>query len=254
MIPRNLDCVVRHLRRLSGVATDDAPTDQQLLACFTSQGDAAAFTTLVERHAPLVWSVCRRSLPYTQDAEDVFQATFLVLLRRAGAVRWQASIAGWLYQVASRLAREVRTRTAQRRLLERQAAEARSRRDRHTAGRELAELLDEELQRLPEVYRTPLLLCYLEGLTGDQAARQLGWSLRTLQRRLGQGRELLRCRLLRNGITLSAALIAPALTRSAVVPSALIEGALQTAASFKAGFTPASANVLALADGFLRGR
>jgi C-terminal peptidase prc len=252
MAQRSLDCVIRHLRQLARPAAKNL-TDQQLLERFATERDEAAFAALVERHGPLVWSVCRRWLQLTQDAEDVFQATFLVLLRKAGAIRWRSSVAGWLYQVAHRLARESRAKTAQRRRLEGRALEARSTATCDNPSRELATILDEELQRLPDVYRTPLLLCYLEGLTGDQAAQRLDWSLRTLQRRLSHGRERLRRRLLRQGITLSAALLAPALSRSSTVPSSLLAAVMKGITPLAIGAMPASAEAIALADGFMKG-
>jgi C-terminal peptidase prc len=239
MVARNSNAVLPYLRRLAGIA-GTAETDRELLERFHCRGDQAAFATLVERHGSLVWRVCRQGLPRTQDAEDVFQATFLVLLRKAGTVRWRTSIAGWLFQVARRLACEARCRAARRKRHETQAV--RSSVSNDSARRELAAILDEELDRLPDPYRAPLLLCYLEGLTSDQAARQLGWSLRTLERRLNQGRTLLRRRLSQNGISLSAALLAPKLTHTA-----------KTIASLPLGSMPASAEAFALADAFVKG-
>src|SRR5262249_43591637 len=153
---------------------------------------------------PLVLGVCWRLLHDWHDAEDAFQATFLVLARKAGAVRWRDSVSNWLYQVAYRVATKARADASRRRGHERRAAkenrflgETGLTPNREATLREVCAVLDEELHGLPERYRAPLLLCYLEGQTQDQAARRLGWSLRTLKRRLEQARELLRRRLTR---------------------------------------------------------
>jgi RNA polymerase sigma factor (sigma-70 family) len=229
-----LTAVVRHLRHAAGAGE---LTDRQLLARFATQRDETAFATLVRRHGPLVLGVCRRVLGHEQQAEDAFQAVFLILARKA-ALRWQDSIGNWLYGVAYRVARKERTRAARRRRCERQPPvlpepEA----PPEAAWRELAAILDEELHRLPGECRSALLLCYLEGLTRDQAARQLGWSLRTLDRRLERGRELLRARLIGRGLTLSAALLGTVLGRSATaaVPPVLAGAASKAAARYAAG-------------------
>src|SRR5262245_54283138 len=211
-------------RMLSRPDPGNAP-DRQLLQRFTALRDEEAFATLVQRHGPLVWGVCWRALRHAQDAEDCFQATFVVLARRAGSVRWHESVANWLYGVASRVAAEARAKRTRRHARERQAIvmpEEKPMPDEAT--RELCEVLDEELGRLPENCRTPLLLCYLEGRTTEQAARQLGWSQRTLERRLAQGRERLRLRLTQRGLTLSGVLLGVALaeqTTRAAVPTGL---------------------------------
>ncbi|HMF11310.1 MAG TPA: sigma-70 family RNA polymerase sigma factor, partial [Gemmataceae bacterium] len=176
---------------------------------FVRRSDEAAFAALVRRHGRLVWGVCWRALRQEQDAEDAFQATFLVLMRRAGSGRWQDSIANWLHETACRVCLRVRAQRAKRSSLERCATvEKETAASSDAAWHELCEVLDNELRRLPNRLRQPLLLCYLEGQTRDQAMRTLGWSLRTLDRRLAEGRELLRKRLTRRGITLPAALLA----------------------------------------------
>jgi C-terminal peptidase prc len=247
-----LHAVVRHLRRLAGEGAAE-PTDRELLTRFVSRRDQAAFAAIVERHGPMVLGVCRRALRQEQDAEDAFQATFLVLARKAGTTRWHDSVHNWLYEVASRLAAESRTRGARRRRHEEQAGRTRPAAIQPDAGRELAAVLDEELGRLPARCRAPLLLCYLEGQTSDQAARQLGWSLRTLQRRLAQGRDLLRYRLTRRGITLSAALLAPALADGAGVPALLSVSTVRVALAFTAGSGGVDLPAAALAQTALRG-
>jgi C-terminal peptidase prc len=245
-----LHAVVRHLRRLAGEAADE-PTDRELLTRFATRRDQSAFAALVGRHGPMVWGVCRRALRQEQDAEDAFQATFLVLARKAGSTRWRDSVHNWLYEVASRLAAESRVKSARRRRHEERAARAEALPG--DAGRELAAVLDEELARLPARYRAPLLLCYLEGQTSDQAARHLGWSLRTLQRRLTQGRDLLRHRLTRRGITLSAVLLAPVLADGAGVSALLTVTTVRAALAFTAGAGGVDLPAGALAETALRG-
>jgi RNA polymerase sigma factor (sigma-70 family) len=203
----------------------------------------------------MILNVARRVLHNGDDAEDVFQATFLVLLRKAASLRWKESIGNWLYEVAYRLALEAKTAAARRRLHEV--------RPQHPSGdlpaelnwRELQTLLDEELHRLPVSYRVPLILCYLEGTTRDEAAQRLGWSLSTFKRRLERGRELLRLRLLRRGLTISAALFAPMLmqnTAQATLPAGLARATVRTALQLQGGRALAelvSAQVAALAEG-----
>jgi C-terminal peptidase prc len=244
-----LRSVVRHLSAVGGCPVVDV-TDRQLLERFTTARDEDAFAALVRRHGRLVWNVCWRALRHAQDAEDAFQATFLVLARRAGSVRWRESVANWLYTAAARVAAEVRSRNARVRREAVAAAEEPPAPD--TAAQELCAALDEELNRLPQRYRASLLLCYLEGCTSDQAARRLGWSLRTLERRLAQGRELLRARLTRRGLTLSAVLLTATLsgeTAPAAMPPDL------TDATTVLGVSPAApgATVAALADATSKG-
>jgi RNA polymerase sigma factor (sigma-70 family) len=244
MATAQLQNLVHHLRHLAHPAE---ATDRQLLERFAARRDEAAFATLVRRHGPLVLSVCQRILGEAHDAEDAFQATFLVLARKAAAVRWQASIGSWLYGVAWRVAHKKRVDTAQRRAHERQLASLpRPEPASEASLRELAALLDDELQALPDPYRTPLVLCYLEGRSRTEAARQLGWTLATLKRRLEQGRARLRSRLLRRGITLSAALLAAILARPTAAPAAaLISATVDLALAFTTGTLAAPAAVLA---------
>jgi RNA polymerase sigma factor (sigma-70 family) len=174
-----LDAILQHLRHLAPSAASGPPSDAELLGGFVARRDEAAFTELVRRHGPMVLGVCRNVLRQEEDAEDAFQATFLALARQASTIRLRESVAGWLCGVAYRLALKV------------QAARGRARRgpvgDRQVTDplldmtmREVRQVLYEELQRLPEKYRLPLVLCYLEGRTQAQAALQLGWSLGVL--------------------------------------------------------------------------
>src|SRR5262249_29462731 len=154
----------------------DPTPDRQLLERFTSQHEEEAFAALVRRHGPLVLGVCRRVLRNPHDAEDAFQAAFLVLARKAHAIRQHASLGCWLYRVAYHTAAQARRRLADRQRYERQAV-PRAPADplAEVTGRELLALLDEELQQLPERLRAPLVLCSLEGRTRDEAAAELGW-------------------------------------------------------------------------------
>ncbi len=228
------DLIVRHVRDLRA----DDLSDTELLDRFTRRGDETAFCVLVRRHGPLVAGVCRRCLGTGAQADDVFQATFLVLARRARAIRSRTAVGSWLYGVARRLARKVQRAEARRRRHERRAAEARTQAGAAKEGwAELLVVLDEELERLPDSLRAPLLLCYLEGRTQDEAAHLLGWSLATLRRRQERGRELLRLRMTRRGATLGAGLSAWLVHShaTAAVPVALAEGTTRVALDFAAG-------------------
>ncbi len=208
--------VLDHLRRLHRVADAAQRSDRELLRAFATNNDHDAFTLVVTRHAPLVWGVCRRILGHHHDAEDAFQATFLILARRARSMRWQSSVGGWLHTVAQRLAVRALKQAQQRRIQERQASQTSP---ADTSLRELAAVVDEELRHLPAKYREPLLLHYLEGATAETAARQLGLSRAAFYNRLTRGRELLRERLSRQGLSLAAPLLAAALAAEAEAAS-----------------------------------
>jgi RNA polymerase sigma factor (sigma-70 family) len=226
------------------------------LARFVSRHDQSAFETLLERHGPMVLSVCRRVAGDVHAAEDAFQATFLVLARRAASIRNHASLASWLFGVARRIAAKARTQAATRRAHERRAGDMpNSAPLDELSWRELRDVLDEEIDRLADKYRAPVLLCYLEGKSHEQAAQELGWHKSSLTSRLAKARELLRSQLTRRGIALSAAALATALTEKA---TAAPVGALSSikcvkaAACIAAGKTVAegilSAHALALAE------
>jgi RNA polymerase sigma factor (sigma-70 family) len=201
--------VVHQIRELVGAAPEPGESDRELLHRFAGRHDQSAFESLVRRHGSMVLRLCSRLLPNTADAEDVFQATFLVLARKAASERWHDSVANWLYGVAHRLARKAK-HTASRRAEHEGRTPIRFIPDPLAAitGRELLSILDEELLRLPDKYRAPLVLCYLEGLTRDEAAQQLGCPLGTLKSRLERGRDLLGRALTRRGVGLSSALSA----------------------------------------------
>jgi RNA polymerase sigma factor (sigma-70 family) len=237
--------LLAYLRRLAGAAATDS-NDAELLERFANQRDETAFAALLRRHGPLVWSVCRRVLGEDHAAEDAFQATFLVLVRKARSVSKQASIRSWLHGVALRVS-----------LRARQQEQLRRRRERETPCRlpgdatwqDVRPILDEEIQRLPEKYRLPIILCYLEGQTNDEAARLLNCPRGTIATRLARARERLRTRLLRRGVTLSAGTLAAMLTdnvMSAVVPPLLIAQTVKVALT-----GAASVSITTLTEGVL---
>jgi RNA polymerase sigma factor (sigma-70 family) len=212
-----------------------AASDQELLERFVRARDQTAFATLVARHGPRVLGVCRRVLRDEHAAEDAFQDVFALLARRAGSLRQRHLLGGWLYGAACRTAAHARAAAARRRAREARAGAGQPAGDPAAlaAARELSAVLDEEVGRLPERYRSPLVLCHVEGHTRAEAARRLGCSLRTLHRRLEKGHTLLRARLGRRGVTLSAALVAAPLwsrPAEAAVSARLAAAAVQAAA------------------------
>jgi RNA polymerase sigma factor (sigma-70 family) len=225
--------LVHHLRRLAGSREPDA--DAVLLSRFVCRRDQAAFADLVARHGPLVLGVCRRVLGDVHAAEDAFQATFLVLARRAASLRRPAALAGWLHGVALRVARKARGAGGSRRLCQAPCdpevpdpgpdpLEA-------LTARELLTILHEEVQRLPEAYRLPVVMCCLEGLTTGEAACRLGWTPGSVKGRLERGRSRLHARLARRGLGLSAALAALEVSRgqAMAVPANLAMAAVRAA-------------------------
>jgi RNA polymerase sigma factor (sigma-70 family) len=247
------------LRRCLARPDPDAVPDTLLLRRFVSQRDEAAFELLVWRHGPMVHGVCRRLLRHEQDAEDAFQATFLLLARKARSINGRGSLGGWLYQVAYRVA--LRARTAALRRVRRHCGPAAlpSAPDPAPApdpGRaELRRVLDDELSRLQEKYRTPVVLCYLEGMTNAQAARQLHLPAGTLKTRLAYARRLLGDRLARRGLGLGAGLAAAALpvAAPAAVPAALVGATVRAAARIAAGAGTATGAVSAPAAHLMEG-
>jgi RNA polymerase sigma factor (sigma-70 family) len=196
---------VDHLRRLAGPDPAD-PSDGELLTRFVRDRDHGAFAALVERHGRLVFGACRRTLGDVHLAEDCFQSAFIALARQAASLHGRSSLAGWLYTVARRAARKTRDRTHRPVILRTEVPAAGRDPLAEISARELYVALDEEVARLPAHYREPVLLCCLEGLARDEAARRLGWSLNALRGRLERGRALLRTRLERRGLAAPAAL------------------------------------------------
>jgi RNA polymerase sigma factor (sigma-70 family) len=199
--------VVAQLRRWAEDAAGREAGDGLLLRRFLESRDDAAFAGLLCRHGPMVFGVCRRVLQDPDAAEDVFQATFLVLLRRAGSIRRCESLGSWLHGVAYRLAQRARADATRRRRHETRAGARRvASRPDDPGWQDISSVLDEELNRLPEIYRLPLVLCYLQGRTLAEAARQLSWKGGTLAGRLARARHLLGVRLARRGVSLGAGL------------------------------------------------
>jgi RNA polymerase sigma factor (sigma-70 family) len=227
--------VVRHVRRLALLRSADGPSDQELLQSFLTRRDEAAFEALLRRHGPMVLGVCRRVLRHTQDAEDAFQATFLVLASRAGSVRSQELLGSWLYGVAGRTAMKARAMNAKRRVKEHAAWELS---ERPTAAPRssdglLAEL-DVALARLPDKYRVPVVLCELEGRSRKEVARQLGLAEGTLSWRLAHAKKLLAKKLSTCGAVALAAALSES-TSPARVPPALLHATARAAMRAAAG-------------------
>jgi RNA polymerase sigma factor (sigma-70 family) len=243
--------ILRYIRQLVRTDGGGEHGDRELLGQFIARRDEAAFAALLARHGPLVLAVCRQVLRDAHDAEDAFQATFLVLARKAASIRRHESLAAWLHRVALNVARSARAGTARRRAREREAAlMPRSEPDGDGVSPEWQPLLHEEVSRLPAKYRVPVVLCYLEGKTHDETAHQLGWPLGTVKGRLARARDLLRSRLVRRGVALSASGLAVLLSRGAAeaaVPDVLAQA---TARAVLAGAAPAP--VVALAEGVVR--
>jgi RNA polymerase sigma factor (sigma-70 family) len=254
-----LDNVVRHIRRLAAGEAAEGRTSQQLLQDFLTRHDETAFAALVRKHGPVVMGVCRHVLHHLQDAEDAFQGTFLVLARKAGSIRNGESLASWLHGVAFHTAMRAKRDLARRRLHERQAkpmSDAKPSWD--LALQELQAVVDEEVQRLPEKYRAPFVLCCLENKSKAEAAAELGWKVGTVSSRLDQARKRLQQRLTRRGVTLSAVLGAAALSQragTAAVPAGLARTTVQAALRYGAGKTAAAGSLspgAALAEGVIK--
>lgn len=248
-----LSDVIHHLGYTALAREADDLRDAELLERFLARREEAAFAVLVRRHAPMVLGVCRRLLHHTQDAEDAFQATFLLFFRKAASITRRELLGNWLYGVAYRTASKARAAVARRRLREQQVDDLPS---RESTPREsdVLTLLDEELNRLPDKYRTPLMLCELEGRPRGETAQRLGCPLGTLSSRLARGRQMLRQRLIRRGVTLTAAALAAiwAESASAAVPASLLVGTIRAGLLCTTGLAVVSAPVAALTEGVLK--
>lgn len=249
----------RHLHTATLVRDGGGLTDAQFLGLFIERCDEAAFEALVRRHGPMVLGVCRRVLHNHHDAEDAFQATFLVLARKATSIAPRAMVGNWLYGVAYRTAMKARAASTRRRVKEKQVRvmpepEA----VQQSSWCDLEPLLDQEMERLPGSYRAAVVLCDLEGKTHQEAARQLGWPVGTLSTRLVRARALLAKRLSRHRLALSAgslAVVVSANAASACVPASLMISTVKAATLIAAGQTMAgvvSAPVAALTEGVLK--
>jgi RNA polymerase sigma factor (sigma-70 family) len=241
-----LGSAYRHLRDLFAAGSTLGLEDGQLLARYSRSNDEAAFEALVSRHGPMVLATCRAVLRNEHDVEDAFQATFLVLARKAGSIRTAETLGGWLHRVAYRASVQASLEGRKRRRKEAEAAMAR--RESPRPESDLAALLHEEIDRLPRGQRLPIVLCDLEGLSYEEAARHLGWTLPSLRHRLADGRQKLKSRLARRGVLPSMIGAAPISKALAAVPPALVRSTVALAA----GATP-QAGVVLLTHFLLRG-
>jgi RNA polymerase sigma factor (sigma-70 family) len=260
MAARHLTHVVQTLRRATLPGEDAGRTDGQLLERYVRGREEAAFAALVRRHGPMVWGVCRRMLRHEQDAEDAFQATFLVLVRKAASVTPREMVANWLYGVARHVALKARAAATRRRGREKQVtAMPEPARDQTELWDGLQPLLDQELGRLPDKYRAVIVLCDLEGKTRKEAARHFNLPEGTVASRLAAARGLLAKRLARHGLAVSGGVLAAVLSEraaSARVPASVASSTIRAASHFAAGqaAAPGAASVkaVALAEGVLK--
>jgi len=254
-----LSFFIRRLRGSMGATHSGGLSDAQLLDRWVALRDEAAFEVLLWRHGPMILGVCRRLLRNAADVEDAFQAVFLLLVRKAAAIRRRESVAAWLYQVAYRVALQARERSARRNAretdgVERLAVDAPDDVD----ARDLRVVLDDEINQLPTKYRTPFIRCYLEGCTNEEAAVEMKCPVGTIHSRLAWARERLRSRLVRRSVTLTAAGLTALLAQgiaSAAMLAALGEMTLRAAlayATFSAAAPGVSAGAVALTKGVLR--
>ncbi len=258
MATAQLGTLLRHLHHLAAGRGDEPRTDRQLLDDFIARRDEAAFAALLARHGPMVLRVCRRVLHHEQDAEDAFQAAFLVLARKAASIRKRDSLAEWLHGVAYRTARQADRRAARRRRHEARFQQLIPKTAPRPAWDDVQAVLDEEIQRLPSAFRTAFVLCILEGKSGPEAAAVLGVKEGTVFSRLTRARQRLRQRLARRGIELSALLAALSVADSigrAAIPGVLTRATLHyglvgAAGEPAAGVIPS--HVAALAAGVTR--
>jgi RNA polymerase sigma factor (sigma-70 family) len=252
-----LDGVVQQIRRLASACDLTPLTDAELIESFVRQREEAAFETLVHRHGAMVLGVCRRVLGHAADAEDAFQATFLVFARKAASLRRRERLANWLYGVAFRTAQKARAAGTRRRTKERQVS-AMSNPSSLEEPQDWLPVLDEELNLLPEKYRLPVVLCDLEGRSRSEVSRQLACPQGTISSRLARGRQMLAERLTRRGLALSAGALAATFTQAAeaAVPPALVNGTVCAAMSIATGDAAVaglvSAKVSILTEGVLK--
>jgi RNA polymerase sigma factor (sigma-70 family) len=249
--------VIRYIRQLAASPPVDSLSDRALLDRFLCGRDEEAFAALVRRHGTLVFGVCRRVLGNQHDAEDAFQATFLVFARRAGSIRRTDSLAPWLHGVACRIARRAKAWAARRRTCEqRVAASLAADHPDDLVWRDLRLVLDEAVARLPEVYRAPFVLHYLHGTTVSEVARQLGCPRGTVAARLARARARLRKRLARRGLALSAGVLGAVLSENvarAAVPAFLGNSTARAAALVAAGKAVGSDLISAEAAALMQG-
>ena len=239
MASQSVTDFLRQLRNLVQHRFPVEATDAQLLERFLTGRDEAAFAALVQRHGPMVLAVCRHLLRDAHEVEDAFQAVFLVLVRKAGSLDRRELLANWLYGVAYRVAVRARATRCRRVSREKLGVDMRTVKGEDTSpGPELEAVLHEEVNRLPPKFRSPVVLCYLQGKTRDEAAHQLGCSCGAVKGRLERARDLLRARLVRRGFDLSVVTISTALAHqaaNAAVPAALAHVTVKAALSVNVG-------------------
>jgi RNA polymerase sigma factor (sigma-70 family) len=251
--------VLQHLRRAVLLPDGERLTDGQLLEDYISRRTEGALAALVGRHGPMVWGVCRRVLRNHHDAEDAFQATFLVLARKAASIASRGSVGNWLYGVAHQTALKARATTAKRGTRERQvAAMPEPAVVEQDLWRDLEPLLDEELARLFDKYRSAIVLCDLEGKTRRDAAQQLGCPEGTVAGRLARARSMLAKRLTQRGVTLSGGMLAAVVSQkvvSAAVPTSVVDSTVKAATQYAVGEAATGAisvKVAALTEGVVK--
>jgi RNA polymerase sigma factor (sigma-70 family) len=246
---------------VSLVEAGKVPADGELLARWCAVGDSSALELLVRRHGGMVLGVCRRVLGNTTDADDAFQATFLVFIQKARKLAHPEQVAGWLHAVALRVARKAQWKRARQRAREAATvdnlelpdpANPDPAKNSAAEARELRQTLDDELDRLPEKYRLPIVLCELEGRTLEEAAQLLGWPKGTVAGRLSRGREMLRQRLSRRGIGLPLFLILPLPAIDPLAPSEPLVSATMATATGKGAGQPTALAQAVLRDGLIR--
>ncbi len=259
MVANSINQLIQHLRRTILVPDRASLTDGQLLEDYINRRDEAAFADLVWRHGPMVWGVCRRLLCNHHDAEDAFQATFLVLVRKATSIVPREMVANWLYGVAHQTALKARATAATRKSRERQVATIPEPAvAEHDLRHDLQPLLDRELSRLPNKYRSVLVLCDLEGKTRKEAARQLGVPEGTVAGQLARARTMLAQRMTRHGLAVSGAALTAVLSKevaSAGVPDSLLLSTIKAASLLAAGAAVAgtiSVEVATLVEGVMK--
>jgi RNA polymerase sigma factor (sigma-70 family) len=250
--------VLEHLRRVVGPRAAAGTTDHDLLERFVTRREPAAFEALLAWHGPMVLRVCHGLLADPHAVEDAFQATFLVLLRRAASIRRRELLANWLYGVAHRVARRARANAFRQKAREQDGVDALAAKPTDDPeARDLGRVLHEELDRLPAKYRSPLILCYLRGMTQAEAAAELGWTSGAVRGRLDRARQRLQSRLARRGVGPSAGVLAAALAGDAEgMPPALVtrilDAAVRTAAGEAARGGLVAPSAVALAEGVVR--
>ncbi|MBI3408435.1 MAG: sigma-70 family RNA polymerase sigma factor [Planctomycetes bacterium] len=258
-MPReSLNSVVKYLHRMIGFVAAGEATDAELLTRFAGQRDAAAFELLVWRHGPMVLGLSRRLLRHEQDAEDVFQATFLTMVRKAGSIAKKHALASWLYKVAYRIACRLRMKVPQ---LTNHPAELDDipgpEIEPNFFQRDLRTMLDREVARLPERYRRVILLCHVQGKTQEEAARTLGCPKGTVAARLVRARERLRLRLTQQGLAYSTSAFSTVIaeeTLAQAVSAELVQSTVRMSLTFASGTAASivSAKAAALAVGALQ--